>query len=89
VIPVEQRQAQRVECLKAGQIVLKNGSEMRCIIRNLSLYGACLQVSSHFGVPVDIFLWILGEGVKRPCRVVWRSNRQLGVLFSKAASFTV
>jgi PilZ domain len=82
VILVEQRRAKRAECLKAGHIALKNGSEIRCVIRNLSPFGACLQVSSHFGVPEDIFLWILGERVKRPCRIVWRSNRQLGVLFS-------
>jgi hypothetical protein len=67
VIRVEQRRAERVECLIAGQIELNNGSEIRCEIRNLSLYGACLQVSSHYGVPEDILLWILGECVKRPC----------------------
>ena len=84
MIRVEQRRAQRVDCLIAGQIVLNNGSEIRCVIRNLSLYGACLQVSSHFGVPEDIFLWILGERVKRPCSIVWRSSRELGVQFSNA-----
>lgn len=82
MIPLEQRRAQREETRQAGRIVLANGSGMTCMIRNLSSTGACLQVDSHFGIPRDIFLWIVGEDVKRPCRIVWRSNHQLGVLFS-------
>ena len=84
---LEQRRAKRVETQKSGRIVLTNGSGMRCVIRNLSPFGACLQVASHFGVPRDIFLWIVGENSKRPCRIVWRSNSQLGVLFTKYDGF--
>jgi hypothetical protein len=79
---LEQRRTKRVEIRKSGHIVLKNGSGMRCVIRNSSPFGACLQVDSHFGVPQDIFLWIVGEKFKRPCRIVWRTNSQLGVLFT-------
>jgi hypothetical protein len=86
MIPLEQRRAQRAETRKSGRIVLTNGSGMTCMIRNLSPSGACLQVASHFGIPRDIFLWIVGENVKRPCRIVWRSNQQLGVVFSNAAA---
>jgi hypothetical protein len=82
MIRLEQRRAERMQTRKAGHIVLTNGLGLRCAIRNLSRFGACLQVSSHFGVPQDIFLEIEGEQSKRPCRIVWRSNNQLGVLFS-------
>jgi methyl-accepting chemotaxis protein len=85
MIPLEQRQAERVKTRKAGRIVLTNGSEIRCMIRNLSRSGAYLEVGSHFGIPRDILLEIEGEHFKRPCRIVRRSNQQLGVLFSKAA----
>jgi hypothetical protein len=82
MIHLEQRRAERMETRKAGQIVLTSGLGLRCAIRNLSQFGACLQVASHFGVPRDIVLEIEGEQSKRPCRIVWRSNNQLGVLFS-------
>jgi hypothetical protein len=84
---LEQRRAKRTETRKSGRIVLTNGSGMRCVICNSSPFGACLQVVSHFGVPRDIFLWIEGENSKRPCRIVWRSNTQLGVLFTKYDGF--
>ncbi len=82
MIPVQQRRSERMETRKAGQIVLTSGLGLRCAIRNLSRFGACLRVSSHFGVPKDIFLEIEGEHSKRPCRIVWRSNNHLGVLFT-------
>jgi hypothetical protein len=82
MITVERRRAQRVETRKAGLIVLTNGGGIRCKVRNLSPFGACLQVANHFGVPLDIILVIIGEHFKRRCRIVWRSNNQLGVLFS-------
>ena len=89
VVPVEQRRPQRVECLKAGQVVLTNGSGIMCMIRNMSPSGACLRVASHFGVSRDIFLWVEGESSERPCRIVWQNNSQLGVHFSKAAAVVI
>jgi hypothetical protein len=86
MIPLEQRRAQRSKTRKSGRVVLTSGNGMMCKIRNLSPSGACLQVASHFGVPRDIFLWIEGENSKRPCRIVWRSNHQLGVQFSSASA---
>lgn len=81
MVPLEQRQAERMDTRKAGRIVLGNGLGLRCTIRNVSRAGACLQVASHFGIPQDIMLEIEGEQSKRPCRIVWRRNNQLGVIF--------
>lgn len=81
MVPLEQRRAERMETRKAGRIVLGSGLGLRCMIRNVSRVGACLQVASHFGIPQDIMLEIEGEQSKRPCRIVWRSNNQLGVIF--------
>ena len=79
---VERRRAPRVEALKVGLILLENGGGgMRCMIRNKSPFGACLQVANHFGIPLDIILVIAGERLRRPCRIVWRSNNHLGVIF--------
>lgn len=81
MVPLEQRRAKRTETRKAGRIVLGNGLGLRCMIRNQSDDGACLHVTSHFGIPQEIMLEIEGEQSKRPCRIVWRSNNQLGVIF--------
>ena len=81
MIPLEQRRAKRVGTNKSGRIILKNGMGMRCVIRDLSRSGACLQVDSHFGIPQDIFLVTEGENSKRPCRIAWRTNHRLGVFF--------
>lgn len=81
MVPLEQRRAERTETRKAARIVLANGLGLRCVVRNLSRFGACLQVGSHFGVPQDIFLEIEGEQSRQPCQIVWRSNNRLGILF--------
>ena len=83
MITLENRKAQRLKTVKAGMIFLKNGGGgTRCTIRNVSPYGACLHVVNHFGVPEDIMLVIVGQHFKRPCRIVWRGNNQLGVIFN-------
>ena len=82
MITIEQRKAPRKETLKVGQILLKDDVGIRCMIRNMSTFGACLEVLNHHGVPLDIVLVIAGERLKRRARIVWRSNQRLGVLFS-------
>ena len=80
---VERRRNKRVATLKSGLILLKNGGGgISCIIRNWSPIGACLELANHFGVPLDIILVIAGERFRRPCRVIWRGNKQIGVVFN-------
>ena len=80
---IERRKTKRVATLRAGLILLKNGGGgTRCMVRNKSPFGACLQVANHFAVPLDILLVIAGDHFRRPCRIVWRSKNQLGVMFS-------
>jgi hypothetical protein len=76
----ESRQQPRQRTLKAGKIVLNHKSSLvDCTVRNLSQRGACLQVSSPIGIP-ERFEIVL-DGVSRPCRVRWRSGRQIGIAF--------
>jgi PilZ domain len=80
---VERRKSKRVATLRVGQILLRSGGGgISCIVRNRSPFGACLELANHFGVPLDIVLVIAGERFRRPCRVVWRGNKQIGVIFS-------
>lgn len=77
----DNRQAQRRSTLKGGRIVFNAGrSTINCTVRNLSSQGAKLQVASVVGIP-DTFDLVLEGHARQPCRVAWRSLKELGVAF--------
>jgi hypothetical protein len=70
----------RKRVLKNAQIVLSDKApKLDCAVRNLSAMGACLQVSTTYGIPVNFDVVI--EGVQRPCRAIWRTDNKIGVTF--------
>ena len=78
---VERRIASRRTTLKGGRVAFNAGrSTVDCTVRNLSSKGAKLQVTSVFGIP-DTFDLLLDGHRRQPCRVVWRTLKELGVLF--------
>lgn len=82
---MEQRRHPRQRILKAAKILFNNHySVIDCTVRNLSSSGACLHVASSLGIP-DTFDMVL-EGVTRPCRTVWRREKQLGVEFGQIST---
>jgi hypothetical protein len=77
----ENRQAPRRTILKGGRIVFNAGrSTIDCKVRNLSSKGAKLLVSSVVGIPATFDLMVDGHS-RQPCRVVWRTLKELGVEF--------
>jgi hypothetical protein len=77
----EHRDTERRKTLKGGHIVFNAGrSTIDCTVRNLSARGAKLQVTSVVGIP-DTFDLILAAHSKQPCRVKWRTLKELGVEF--------
>jgi hypothetical protein len=78
---VERRTSQRNRVLKAATISFNQGGGIDCTVRNLSTTGASLEVASLFGIPDDFILTIRGDHVQHPCRVVWRKQKRLGVIF--------
>jgi hypothetical protein len=77
----DNRQSQRRTTLKGGRIVFNAGrSTIDCKVRNLSSKGAKLQVVSVVGIP-DTFDLMLEGHSRQPCRVAWRSLKELGVEF--------
>lgn len=77
----ENRQTQRRTTLKGGRIVFNAGrSTIDCKVRNLSPRGAKLQVASVVGIP-DTFDLVLEGTSGQPCRVAWRTLKELGVEF--------
>lgn len=77
----ENRLIPRRTTLKGGRIVFNAGrSTIDCTVRNLSSKGAKLQVSSVVGIP-DSFDLVLDGNARQPCRVAWRTLKELGVAF--------
>ncbi len=77
----DNRQIQRRKTLKGARIVFNAGrSTINTTVRNLSARGAKLEVSSVVGIP-DTFDLMLEGNSRQPCRVVWRTLKELGVEF--------
>ena len=77
----EGRKAVRHRVLKAGTITFGGGAGISCTVRNLSDAGAALDVISPVGIPQQFVLVIEADDFTRPCRVIWRKERRIGVRF--------
>ena len=81
MIATERRRAQRHRTLKAGHIAFNRASMIDCRVRNMSAIGACLQVPAQVGIPDEFTLFVEYDGLRRRCRVIWRTATQLGIEF--------
>ncbi len=83
---VEQRQTprQRVQC--PAWIDLGDGSQVRsCTLWDVSEAGARISVEAPADVPREFFLVLSADGtVRRRCRVIWRSDEQIGARYLTA-----
>ncbi|THD70050.1 MAG: PilZ domain-containing protein [Bradyrhizobium sp.] len=77
----ERRAAQRQRVFKAGTIEF-DGSGVDCTIRNMSSIGAALDVASPVGIPHEITLNIASSNERQNCRIVWRKEKRIGVIFA-------
>jgi len=74
------RIASRRRVLKAGSIEF-GGGVFECTIRNVSDSGAALEVMTPLYIPDRFTLINETDNSKRPCRVVWRKQKRIGVTF--------
>jgi len=78
---VETRIAPRYRVSKLAQIDY-GGDKTPCIIRDLSVTGAALELSDLSAtVPVAFTLVIPEDKLRLSCRVVWRTAFKMGVAF--------
>jgi hypothetical protein len=80
----ERRRVGRHRVLKAAKIAFGRAGIIDATVRNMSDSGACLLVASPVGIPETFELIIVGDRVTRPCRLVWRKEKQIGVEFTDA-----
>jgi hypothetical protein len=76
----EHRIAPRRRVLKAGSISFGGGA-FDCTVRNISDTGAALEVVTPLFIPDKFTLIVPSDGLSRPCSVVWRRERRIGVTF--------
>jgi PilZ domain-containing protein len=81
IVPMEKRINERHQVLKAGTISFQ-GSGVQCMVHNISIGGANLEVESHVRIPDSFELTIDAEDGTQDCQVVWRTDRRIGVSFS-------
>ncbi len=57
------------------------GSTINCLVRNISISGAALDVTSPLDIPERFNLVFKADGAHIPRHVVWRQEDQIGVAF--------
>jgi hypothetical protein len=77
----ERRIIDRKKVLKTAQIQLDKLSSINCAVRNISITGACLEVTSPLGIPNSFTLVVESEALNRQCIVAWRTTTRVGVAF--------
>jgi PilZ domain len=77
---VETRIAPRHRVSKAGTIEFFGGT-INCVVRNLSVTGAALEVSDQTGIPERFILVMPEDGLRLLCHIVWRKEYRIGVAF--------
>ena len=77
---MEKRAAPRKPVLMSGAIEFA-GSLINCLISNISISGAAIEVTSPQDIPQRFNLVFKADGTHIPCHVVWRQEDRIGVAF--------
>ena len=77
---VETRVAPRHRVMKPAKIEF-GGYKRVCIIRDLSITGAALEVMDQASIPKHFNLVVPEDSLKLPCAIVWRRGFRIGVIF--------
>ena len=73
----------RGRVLLSGKVIFNFGqSTIDCTVRRITDEGATIEVESGLGVPDTFQLSVASEGTVQPCKLVWRSEKQIGVKFT-------
>jgi hypothetical protein len=57
------------------------GSTINCLIRDISISGAALDVANPHDIPERFNLVFKADGTRIPCHVVRRQEERIGVAF--------
>jgi hypothetical protein len=81
----ERRDVTRTRIARSAKIILPRRSPViHCTVQNITSGGACLKLANTYGMPETFELTFEHGRTRRACRVVWRTNDELGVAFEEA-----
>lgn len=76
------RSSDRRKVLKAARITIDNGRTFTtCTMREISEWGARLQITAGQFIPAIFDLVVELDGMRARCEVIWRSEMEIGVRF--------
>lgn len=76
----DKRQSPRRSLERTVHIATGVSPPLKCQLRDISNSGARLRVGDPRSAPQE-FLIMLTGGLKRWCRVMWRSDTEVGIMF--------
>jgi hypothetical protein len=76
----ERRSNSRQRVFRAGSIEF-DGTAVNCVVRNLSMDGAGLEVDHPTVIPHCFTLEVPTSNVRQSCHVIWRKQKRLGLAF--------
>jgi PilZ domain len=77
---MESRASPRNTVLMSGAIEFA-GSTINCLVSNISISGAALDVTNPHDIPERFNLVFKADGTYIPCHVIWRKEELIGVAF--------
>ena len=78
----EKRLGLRQRVYRAAHIVFnERRAAIDCVVHDVSERGARLRVATPVGIPGEFDLAFDHDGTVRPCHVVWRKEKQIGIAF--------
>jgi ribosomal protein S1 len=81
----ERRDVTRTRVSRSAKIIPpRRGSMIHCTVQNITSSGACLKLANTYGLPETFELTFEQGRTRRACRVVWRTDDELGVAFEEA-----
>jgi hypothetical protein len=79
----EKRKHPRTE-INEPAYVSSGGSVMSCMVRNISLEGAAIDVENPAFVPPNFRLVMANDSTVYECRIAWIQKNRIGVTFEEA-----
>ena len=79
---IERRRHPRTPANTPAQLLVHYQAVVKCVIRDLSVTGARLELGDTSHIP-DVFDLIVADGPGFTCRVAWRRGNMMGVSFQQ------
>ena len=77
----ERRKYPRLRVLKSAKLVLAKSTSFECVVRDLTIGGARIEIPNIIDLPKELEVAFDGGSSRRPCRLVWRTISVAGLEF--------